>query len=388
MRELTPDVTHVNPKVASRGSVTPSGRIARPVTTVEVDINPEGRYAGGRTPPRDISRSTTIAGEIDAAEGGAAAVSSEGASLASVIVDESALLAGQAGRLAQLGTFVGDVAAGLEVLAIIDGLKTLVVLSYDWLTYQKNTSNSEAAVVVHIEELLHKNEPEIQAALNAQASVAQEITKGHPELDVYANVEILILDTWKTHEERSEMEGEPFDREVSDITFNKLAISTSPVRKEKVVRNTKTSFGQAVADGYTKHFRYTVKTYPVKLNFGETPEQRQQRTFLHEIAAAVKRHRSARMVANEHVGAPATTKADDEEDKRRRQWGEPSLQSSRDLEARIQYVGLYIEYTAFHGPDDLCQDAMAYLKELEAQKAGRPDGFHFRAEKRDVAGTR
>ena len=135
-------------------------------------------------------------------------------------------------------------------------------------------------------------------------------------------------------------------------------------RKEKVVRNTTVTFSQSPA---TEHFRYTLKTFPVEINFGETPQQRQQRTFLHEIVEATKKHRSARFIAGSHVGEAPTSKADSAEERRRQQWGEPSLQRSRDLEARKQYVRLYIEYTAQHGPDDLYLDATRYLKELEAE---------------------
>jgi hypothetical protein len=74
-------------------------------------------------------------------------------------------------------------------------------------------------------------------------------------------------------------------------------------------------------------------------------------------------------------------KADDAEERRRQNWGEPSLQSSRDLEARKQYVRLYIEYTALHGPDDLYLDAIGYLKELEAavcRRARTPSGVGCR----------
>jgi hypothetical protein len=366
MRELSPSVTHVNPRVASRGSVAPAGTIARPVTTTAVDINPTQRYRGGRTPPRDVGRSVTTSGEINAAETGAATVTGDVGEVASVIVDEAQLVAGK-GAGSAVRAVLGDIATGLEVLAIIDTLKTLVELSYAWLTYEKNGPNSEAAVAAHIALLLRKNEPAIQQALNTHAAEAEKITKTSPELNVYANIEILILETWKTQPDNYGGEGDSYDRKISDITFNNLAISIYPVRKEKVVWNAHTSIGQATVDGFTKHVRYTVKTYPVEITFGETPQQRQQRTFLHEIAQATKKHQSARVIGGCHVGN-APTKADDAEERHRRALGQPTLQCSRDLEGRKQYVRLYIEYTAAHGPDDLYLDAVAYLEELEAQK--------------------
>lgn len=114
-----------------------------------------------------------------------------------------------------------------------------------------------------------------------------------------------------------------------------------------------------------RRVRYTLKTYPVEINFGETPQQRKQRTFMHEVAEAATKHQSARLIGSCHVGdAPS-------KERRRRTYGQPSVQCSRDLEARKQYVRLYIEYTAAHGPHDLYLDAIAYLKELEAEKTVR-----------------
>jgi len=367
MGEQSPKVAHVNPRVASRGSVAPSGSIPRPVTTTEVAINPANRYRGGRTPPRNVGQPATISGEIDTLAGGAATATRDVAETASVIVDDAALVASKGVRFAGLRAVLGHAVTGLEVVAILDTLKLLIELSYAWMSYEKNT---QAPAEVHIAKLLQKNGPEIEAALKAHAAEAEEITKRQPALKVYANMEIVIEETWKTQEDGDYgSEGEPYDRNVSDITFKDLAISIYPVRKEKVVRNVKTSFSESVAEGFTKHFRYTLKTLPVEINFGETPQQRQERTFLHEIVEATGNHQSARFIAGSHVGEAPTTKADDAEERRRQQGGEPSLQSGRDLEARKQYVRLYIEYTALHGPDDLYLDAIAYLKELEAEGA-------------------
>lgn len=89
MAEHSPGVSHANPKVASRGSVTPSGSIARPVTTTAVDIDPAQRYRGGRTPPRDVGRATITTGEITAVEKSAATLAEDIPE--SVIVDEAAI---------------------------------------------------------------------------------------------------------------------------------------------------------------------------------------------------------------------------------------------------------------------------------------------------------
>jgi hypothetical protein len=89
MAEHSPGVSHANPKVASRGSVTPSGSIARPVTTTAVDIDPAQRYRGGRTPPRDVGRATITTGEITAVEKSVATLAGDVAE--SVIVDEAAI---------------------------------------------------------------------------------------------------------------------------------------------------------------------------------------------------------------------------------------------------------------------------------------------------------
>jgi hypothetical protein len=164
------------------------------------------------------------------------------------------------------------------------------------------------------------------------------------------------METWKTEEGS---ESDPYDRELSDITFKDLAVSIFPSRKQKVLLDRKSPFTQAVADGFTQHVRYTLMTYPVEITFGETPQQRQQRAFAHEIVEAAKKHQSARIVAGSHLGAAPSTRP------QKGLFFENPPQS--DLEARKQYVRQYIEYTALYGPDDLYLDAIAYLKELEAQ---------------------
>jgi hypothetical protein len=297
MAEHSPGVTHVNPKVTSRGSITPPESIARPVTTTAVDSDPAQRYRGGRTPPREVGRSTVTSGEITAVDKSVATGAGDIAE--SVIVDETALYAGTGGLKAVLA----DLATGLEVLALIDTLKMLIELSYAWLTYEKGGAGSEGAAVAHVTTLLQKNDPDIQAAFKAHASEAEKITRDHPELNVYANVELVTMETWKTRQDHLGAEGDPYDRELSDITFKNLAVSIFPSRKQKVLWDRKSSFSQAVADGFTQHVRYTLMTYPVEITFGETPQQRQQRTFAHEIVEAAKKHQSARMVAGSHLGA-------------------------------------------------------------------------------------
>jgi len=98
MAEHSPGVTHGNPKVASRGSITPSESIARPVTTTAVDIDPAQRYRGGRTPPRDVGRSTVTLGEIAAGDKSVATVAGDVAE--SVTIDESAKHGMSAGQSA------------------------------------------------------------------------------------------------------------------------------------------------------------------------------------------------------------------------------------------------------------------------------------------------
>lgn len=84
-----------------------------------------------------------------------------------------------------------------------------------------------------------------------------------------------------------------------------------------------------------------------------------------------------------HFGG-SPTKADDAEERRRQMFGQPSLKSSRDLEGRKQYVRLYIEYAAEYGPDGLYLEAIAYLKELEAETVVPSDGFYVPLESRDA----
>jgi len=147
-----------------------------------------------------------------------------------------------------------------------------------------------------------KNEPDIRAAFKAHASEAEGITKDHPELHVYANVELVIMETWKTKVSPA-WDTEPYDRKLSDITFKALAVSIYRSSKKKILWDRQSSFSQAVADGFTEHVRYTLMTYPVEITFGETPQQRQQRTFAHRIVNAVKKRQSARIVAGSHLGA-------------------------------------------------------------------------------------
>ena len=278
----------------------------------------------------------------------------------SVIVDETALLAKSA-RVAGKGRLKAVLAyavTGLQVLALIDTLLMLIELSHAWLTYEKGGAGSEGAQVAHVMTLLHKNEADIQAAFKAHASEAEEITNDHPELNVYANVELVIMETWKTKVD-SVWDTEPYDRKLSDITFKALAVSIYPSSKKKILWDRQSSFSQAVADGFTQHVRYTLMTYPVEITFGETPQQRQQRTFAHRIVNAVKKRQSARIVAGSHLGAAPSA--------RPQKGGVFEKPPQSDLEARKQYVRQYIEYTALYGPDDLYLDAIAYLKELEAE---------------------
>ncbi|WP_426616340.1 hypothetical protein [Bradyrhizobium sp. McL0616] len=128
----------------------------------------------------------------------------------SVIVDETALLAGTGG----LKRVLAGLVTGLEVLALIDTLKTLIELSYAWLTYERGGAGSEGAAAAHVMTLLQKNDPDIQAAFKAHASEAEKITKDPPELNVYANVELVIMETWKTEEGS---ESDPYDRELSGL---------------------------------------------------------------------------------------------------------------------------------------------------------------------------
>ena len=137
MGEQSPKVTHVNPRVASRGSVTPSGSIPRPVTTTEVDIDPAKRYRGGRTPPKDVGRPATISGEINTARGAATATGAV-AETASVIVDDAALVARKGARFAGRGR-CWDTQSPDWSVAILDTVKLLAELSYAWMSYEKNT---------------------------------------------------------------------------------------------------------------------------------------------------------------------------------------------------------------------------------------------------------
>jgi hypothetical protein len=140
-------------------SVTLSGSTTlKPSTTTAVDIDPAQRYRGDGTPSRDVGRSTVTSGEITAVDKSVPTVAGDVAE--SVIVDETALLAGTGGLKAVLAGLV----TGREVLALIDTLKTLIELSYAWLTYEKGGAGSEGAAAAHVMTLLQKNDPDIQAA--------------------------------------------------------------------------------------------------------------------------------------------------------------------------------------------------------------------------------
>ena len=163
-----------------------SGSIPRPVTTTVVDIDPAEKTQlpkGGKAPPRDISHSVTTSGEIDAAEGAAAAAPADAARTASVIVDDAALVGASGGRMAT----VGAVARGLGAVAesLMDGAVLMLAAEASLdisrhLLSGKNGAGSEAAVTAHIMDLMQKNEPQIQAALKGSRRRSRKNYLGKP----------------------------------------------------------------------------------------------------------------------------------------------------------------------------------------------------------------
>jgi len=100
--------------------------------------------------------------------------------------------------------------------------------------------------------------------------------------------------------------------------------------------------------------------------------------FLHQAAEAVSRNSSARAIAGHtHCGGDLTfSAADEREEHRRTQWREVSLRDERARDEREQWVRVYIEYTALHGPDNLYLDAIKYLAELDQADEPPSESFH------------
>jgi hypothetical protein len=237
-------------------------------------------------------------------------------------------------------------------------------LAHAWLSYEKNVESEGER---HFRELFEKNvAPAVKKALAVHAREAEQMTAKNPELPIYANVTVDLDESWMA----SGIAGVESDRAITDARFVDLGVSFKKVSKDETI-NTDTSSGFS---GVTTHYATRRTTYSVEVDFAETPAQRRWRMFLHQAAQAAERHLSARSVAGHtHFGGDLSP-ADQREEQQRAKFGEPSLLEQRDREERKLWVRAYVEYTAFHGPDDLYADALKYLAELDkAQAAIRPN---------------
>jgi hypothetical protein len=63
------------------------------------------------------------------------------------------------------------------------------------------------------------------------------------------------------------------------------------------------------------------------------------------------------------------------QDEQRRNFGQPTLEEQRAYDARETWVLAYIEYTAFHGPDDQYADAVRYLQEIRRRPRPIPGAY-------------
>jgi hypothetical protein len=254
--------------------------------------------------------------------------------------------------------------------ALIDSLVALVViglfkLASAWLGYEKNVESEEER---EFRKLLNaKVHPGVLDALQKHAAEAEKMTNDHPEFTVYAIVTMDLDYEWDEWGIGGESEG----KAVTDAHFVDLRLSFKKEKQtEKVVDKDHWSFPMSDQTHYIERSRVT---YAVELDFGETPDQKEWRMFLHEAEQAVKRGMSARAIAEHSHFDYRWTPADEREEQRRQKWGERSLRVERENAARRRFVEAYIEYTFMHDLDEPWKAAIDYLHELERRDAPKPE---------------
>ena len=234
-------------------------------------------------------------------------------------------------------------------------------LAWAWVTYEKNVGPSEEERRL-AKLFAQKVAPGVNQALTLHAAQAEEMTNNAPEFPVYANVTVELEERWS----ESGVAGNPTDRVIMDARFIGLSVSFKKVSKEQEV------------DSYGGSTRYAIKrvTYPVEIDFGETKAERQWRQSLHQAGEVVRRGLSARSVAEgTHWGGNELTPWEKRQDEQRRNFGLPTLAEQRAYDERETWVLAYIEYTAFHGPDDQYADAVRYLDEIRRRPRPIPGAY-------------
>ncbi|MDX6655204.1 MAG: hypothetical protein QOH18_2874, partial [Solirubrobacterales bacterium] len=250
------------------------------------------------------------------------------------------------------------VAEGVRGLLIATIISEGLSLAYRWLTYEKNVESEEDRA---LREMFTKDVvPGVEHAFALHGAEAVEMTNASPEFTVYAVTTVDLVETWDSTGIGNNETG----KSIKEARFVDLSFSFQKVEKEQVIDEDEFT---VPLSSYTKHYVTKRKTYSVVVDFGETPAQRQWRTFLHQASQAVSKGYTARSVAGgTHFGGDIHFTAPQEREERRRtKWREPVLlQDLTDAERR-QWVRAYIEYTSLNGPDALLIDAIEYLKELE-----------------------
>jgi hypothetical protein len=267
----------------------------------------------------------------------------------------------------------------IEGIGIVSDLILLKDLAYDWLTYSKNAGpDSEPAIRFKIVGLFQSVEPAIQAVLKARAPEALALRMVDPEFPIYANISLDLDQIWEVDLEVFNSDDPP-PQALVGVSFIGLTIERAQQHKDQklwhITQDTAKRNGMLSllpAELKRKHMVRTRKTYPAEITFGETREQREELALLFHATKAVQRHQSARLIEGSHLGETPTLK-EDEKYNRTRWYTQPSLQDTRDLEARKRYVRLYIWWTEENGPADLHRDAVKYLQELETpRRVGQP----------------
>jgi len=275
------------------------------------------------------------------------------------------------GAEARAGATLGEAAVDAVKAFAVDTIVAAVVLellnlSYAWLSYEKNVESREERVLRELFE--RRVTPGMRKALAAHAHEAEQLTTRNPEFPIYANVTVDMDESYTS----SGIAGVESGKAINDARFVCLDVSFKKISKDEVIH---TDYSSPLFSGITTHYTTRRITYPVEINFGETPAQRRWRTLLHQAGQAAARHLSARAVAGHtHFGGGSLSAAEEREERRRARTGEPSLVEQKAREEQKLWVRAYIEYTALHGPDDLYADALKYLSELENAEAPRRYG--------------
>lgn len=288
-------------------------------------------------------------------------------------VAETEVRGGMLGAEARAGATLGEAAVDAVKAFAVDTIVAAVVLELlslarAWLTYEKNVESREERL---LRELFEKKvTPGMRKALAGHAREAEQLNTRNPEFPIYANVTVDMDESYTS----SGIAGVESGKAINDARFVGLDVSFKKISKDEVIH---TDYSSPLFSGITTHYSTRRITYPVEINFGETPAQHRWRSLLHQAGQAAERHLSARAVAGHtHFGGGSLSAAEEREERQRAKTGEPSLVKQKAQEEQKLWVRAYIEYTALHGPDDLYADALKYLSELEnAEVPGRHGPF-------------